>query len=46
LTFGRVAALAALALFLCLGFVACGKKGLPGPPPGVPQTYPRSYPHE
>lgn len=39
------AAAAALALALCLGAAACGKKGFPGPP-GPPDqvSFPRTYP--
>jgi predicted small lipoprotein YifL len=37
---------ALVALALCLGLGACGKKGLPQPPPGVPNTYPQPYPRE
>jgi predicted small lipoprotein YifL len=39
-------ALAAVALLLLLAapLAACGKKGLPEPPPGEPNTYPRTYP--
>ncbi|HXR86681.1 MAG TPA: hypothetical protein VN728_06915 [Stellaceae bacterium] len=35
--------LIALALVV-LALAGCGKKGLPGPPPGVPNTYPQNYP--
>jgi len=34
----------ALLLLLALPLAACGKKGTPEPPPGVPNTYPRTYP--
>lgn len=27
-----------------LALAGCGKKGLPQPPPGEPDTYPRVYP--
>ena len=37
-------ALALLLTDLTLGLAACGKKGDPQPPPGVPNTYPRVYP--
>lgn len=37
-------ALALVLLALALPLAACGKKGEPGPPPGVPNTYPRQYP--
>jgi hypothetical protein len=33
-------------LLVALGLAACGKKGPPEPPPGVPNVYPRSYPRE
>ncbi|MGH7033028.1 MAG: LPS translocon maturation chaperone LptM [Stellaceae bacterium] len=37
----------ALALSLIvLMLAACGKKGPPEPPPGVPNTYPQHYPKE
>lgn len=29
-----------------LALAACGKKGPPQPPPGVPNTYPLHYPAE
>jgi hypothetical protein len=35
---------ACLALGLALALCACGKKGAPQPPPGVPNTYPQPYP--
>jgi hypothetical protein len=28
-----------------LTLAGCGKKGMPQPPPGVPNTYPRVYPN-
>jgi predicted small lipoprotein YifL len=31
-------------LLVGLALAACGKKGDPQPPPGVPNTYPRTYP--
>jgi predicted small lipoprotein YifL len=31
-------------LLVVLALAGCGKKGLPGPPPGVPNTYPQNYP--
>ncbi len=40
----RAMHLAALALLLALALAACGKKGAPLPPPGVPNTYPQQYP--
>ena len=36
--------LSVLLLILGLALAACGKKGDPQPPPGVPKTYPRTYP--
>ncbi|HUZ71850.1 MAG TPA: hypothetical protein VMU87_02585 [Stellaceae bacterium] len=42
----RRAALALVVLLLALPLADCGKKGAPEPPPGVPNTYPRTYPHE
>ena len=38
----RVLAVALIALALA----ACGKKGPPQPPPGVPNTYPQQYPSQ
>jgi predicted small lipoprotein YifL len=38
----RVSALVLVILMLA----ACGKKGPPAPPPGVPNTYPQQYPKE
>jgi predicted small lipoprotein YifL len=36
-----------LIVVLCtLALAACGKKGAPTPPPGVPNTYPQPYPRE
>jgi predicted small lipoprotein YifL len=32
-------------LLLGLTLAGCGKKGMPQPPPGVPNTYPRVYPN-
>jgi predicted small lipoprotein YifL len=34
----------AVLLLFGLTLAACGKKGDPQPPPGVPNTYPRVYP--
>lgn len=34
----------AVLLLLGLTLAACGKRGDPQPPPGVPNTYPRVYP--
>ena len=42
----RGVAFALVALALALPLAACGKKGAPEPPPGVPNTYPRTYPSE
>ena len=33
-------------LLVAVGLAACGKKGVPEPPPGVPNVYPRPYPRE
>lgn len=36
-----------LALVLIVAaLAACGKKGPPQPPPGVPNTYPQNYPKQ
>ncbi len=36
-----------LALLLVVSaLAACGKKGPPQPPPGVPNTFPQSYPKQ
>jgi hypothetical protein len=31
---------------LALALTGCGKKGVPEPPPGVPNTFPLPYPSE
>ena len=31
-------------LVITLALAGCGKKGVPNPPPGVPNTYPQNYP--
>jgi predicted small lipoprotein YifL len=36
--------IALLLLLVAFGLAACGRKGEPQPPPGVPNTYPRVYP--
>jgi predicted small lipoprotein YifL len=33
-------------LLIAVALAGCGKKGNPLPPPGEPDTYPRTYPHE
>jgi hypothetical protein len=33
-----------LLVFVALALAACGKKGMPQPPPDEPNTYPRVYP--
>jgi predicted small lipoprotein YifL len=42
----RIVAVAILTLMLALSLAACGKKGLPVPPPDQPQTYPKVYPRD
>lgn len=44
----RAAAGLALLVLVVLapGLTGCGKKDLPTPPPGAPNTYPRPYPRE
>ncbi len=34
----------AILLLVALTLAGCGKKGMPQPPPGEPNTYPRTYP--
>ena len=33
-------------LLVALALAACGKKGAPQPPRGVPNTYPQQYPKQ
>lgn len=33
-------------LLVALALAACGKKGAPQPPQGVPNTYPQHYPKQ
>jgi hypothetical protein len=35
-----------LLIAVAVALAGCGKKGNPLPPPGEPDTYPRTYPHE
>ncbi len=43
---GAAALAFAVLILLAPGLTGCGKKDLPTPPPGAPNTYPRSYPRE
>jgi hypothetical protein len=42
----RLAGIALAGMLIAPVLSGCGKKGLPTPPPGVPDTYPRPYPRE
>jgi predicted small lipoprotein YifL len=35
-----------VAVVLSLALTSCGKRGVPEPPPDVPNTFPRPYPSE
>ena len=40
------AGLLTVAVLLSLALTGCGKRGVPEPPPDVPNTFPRPYPSE
>jgi predicted small lipoprotein YifL len=40
------AGMAVVVVALALALAGCGKRGVPEPPPDVPNTFPRAYPSE